>query len=102
VLMNDDNDDSSIWHEAAAALPSLTDSKDAAPLKVVETKTAVAERLLEAEAADYQRKLSRKDPADYQWLQTVRAPCCYTSQTRQRRCLAAREAAVSEYATLCN
>lgn len=69
-----DRDESSVWHEAAAALPRLTDSNVGVPEDVLETKTTVAQRLLDTEAESYQKKLSHTNAADAQWLQTVLFP----------------------------
>lgn len=69
-----DRDESSVWYEAAEILPKLTDSNAAAPAHVLETKTTVAQKLIETEADSYQKKLSRTNPADASWLQTVLLP----------------------------
>ena len=66
-------DGSQLWHEAAAQLPAL-DSSNAPPADgaIIETKTRVAEKLMEAEAAGCQKRLAKSNPADARWLQDVR------------------------------
>ena len=64
---------STLWHVAAQSLPPLSASgAPAADDDLIETKTKVAERLLEAEAAAFQKQMAKSNPADAQWLQTVR------------------------------
>lgn len=66
-----DQEDSTVWHEAASVLPKLTDSSVAATDEVVQVKTSVAQKLIEVEAERYQKKLSRTNASDAQWLRTV-------------------------------
>ena len=61
------------WHEAVAELPALdVANAEAADDAIIETKTRVAEKLMDAEAAAFQKRLSKANPADAQWLESVR------------------------------
>lgn len=67
------NEENHIWWQAADALAAV-DATGVAPSddEIMEVKTKVAERLMEAEASAFQKRLNRANPADAQWLQQVR------------------------------
>lgn len=66
-------EDSAIWYEAAATVATPGQSNSQQSDDVIEVKTKVAERLIEAETNAFSKKLSRSNNADFQWLQTVRS-----------------------------
>eukprot|EP00892_Ulva_mutabilis_P000964 jgi/Ulvmu1/10869/UM007_0043.1 len=66
------DEDSAIWYEVSATITAPAQHGSAPSEDVIEVKTKVAERLLEAETTTFDRKLSRSNHADFQWLQTVR------------------------------
>lgn len=69
-----------MWHEASAALPPLDTAGAAANDDgIIETKSKVAERLLQAEAAAFAKRLSRSNPADAHWLESVRLHSSFRS-----------------------
>lgn len=73
-LLGDDH--STLWFEAVEALPPIAQSTSHVmpskhDLDIVEAKTKVAERLMTTEASAFERRMSKANPADAQWLQTV-------------------------------
>jgi hypothetical protein len=78
-------DHSTLWFEALEALPPPTHSVapknvQGSDLDVVEVKTKVAEGLMAAEASAFERRMSKANPADAHWLQTVRVRVNITSE----------------------
>jgi len=68
------DEDSAIWHELASTTVTPGQRGPTPSDDVIEVKTKVAERLIEAETNAFDRKLSKTNNADFQWLQTVRHP----------------------------
>lgn len=67
-------DDGNIWYEAAALLPPVPlPSSSAEPdLDLVEKLRQEGEKLMEAEAASFERELEKRNSADFKWLQQVK------------------------------
>ena len=67
--------DSNIWHQALAKLPPLQ-AEEAGGQSVdpdlYEQRRVAAEKLMESEAAAFEKELSKRNPTDSNWLQQVR------------------------------
>ncbi|KAI3423892.1 hypothetical protein D9Q98_009726 [Chlorella vulgaris] len=65
-------DEPAIWHEAAAALPTLPPAKAEASPDVVQQRRSQAERLLLMEEQAFEQSMERRSGADAKWLLQVR------------------------------